>query len=176
MILLPLIMTFLLAEPSAATAGDWFKDYAWVLILLFVTNGLQFLASRRKTNSDVNKLDAETIKTLIGTIREVQKSNDELYQQFEPMRVQARLLEDKLEEAEDKLKKCVERHADCGECHDTLVHAIDSLIELQDVLKQVEGAQVLILDIRNLVAHLRRVTRKTQQIHTTESEEGATTE
>lgn len=86
-ILPPLVFLFQSSPPTVAIdPANWFERYGWAILAILLTNGFQFFLNRKKTGSETNKLDAETIGSLILTIHKIQDTNDSLYGKVQYLR------------------------------------------------------------------------------------------
>lgn len=133
------------------------------IILLLIGNLLQFLMTRGKTASERGKLDAEAVASFTKTIKEIQETNDSLFDKMGMIRAKLMQVEDELEHAKDELQECLDKKAPCDECQEALIHAIDGLSEIHDFLKKIEGAEVLIMDTKTLIRELKKKVVKREQ-------------
>lgn len=95
-VLLFLLLTtiFLQNAPNAtAAAENWLEKNLWALVLIIATNLIQFLISRKKTTSEIGKLDAETQSALIKNVHEIQQANYKLWNELLEMRKFVHLLD-----------------------------------------------------------------------------------
>ncbi len=156
---LPQILLWLYQAEQIAKASEKSVVETWgmpAILLLLIGNVMQFLIGRGKMKSEVSKLDAETINSLIKSVGEIQDKNQTLFNGLQTSRDEARKLEEKLDHAEKELEACQDKKASCQDCRDALSETIDALTELGELLKKLAGTELLALDVKNLMTNLRR--------------------
>lgn len=163
LITFPLII-FLFENPSGVvSATDWFEKYGWAIILLIVTNSVNYYFSRPKTDSDISKNFADTIKTYLQTIKEIQETNQTLFAKVqaaqdasESQRDRADELEEMLEQTKKELEKCLNGQSSCADCLDVLRRSESAFNEVETFLSGVEQAAPLLMEIRLLSEKISR--------------------
>jgi chromosome segregation ATPase len=112
----------------------------WPAIVIAVggllLNLVQYISNRRKSSSEVSHLDAQTLKTYIDAIKEIQSVNDSLYTRMGSLRAQLEQLEADLEDSREEhrnhLASCVKRDEECEECQ---MHLRTIAVALKDTTK-----------------------------------------
>lgn len=148
MIIIPTMTTLLLfAEESSQTA-------IWVAVIGLIAsvlgNVVQFLQARRKSESETASLDAQTLKTYVDTIREIQTTNNTLYQSMTVLRDRAETLEAELEESQRHLEECKKENANCAECREYLTTVAQTIADLDKFLEGLTDADESVTKIREI--------------------------
>lgn len=164
--ILPLIIfLFLQAE---AVEGITAEKVLIGLLFLIVSNGVTFFITRNKNQADVNKLIAETIKSHIDSIKEINEINDDLlsktttaYDEVEKWRKEHRGASRLLEQTQEELADCLE-NKDCHECDEVLQRAYNALEQVKELIQDNPEAAELLTEIGKLSAKIARRKVKTE--------------
>lgn len=126
-------ITFLLQVQQQAVAAEsnWFKDYGWAVILLLLTNGIQFAINFRQNRSASRKTDADTIQLLLKSIDELRNGNDKLYEKMQGIRRGA----DKLERERDDRKELADDGIELLNEATLLLPVTNDTVKLRDKIK-----------------------------------------
>lgn len=121
-----------------------------VAILSIIGNVVQILMARNKSKSEVSNLDAQTLKSYVDTIKEIQTTNNNLFQTMVSVRDRAEQLETDLEEAREHLQECRKQMDECDDCRETLKSIALALQDIEPFLSSIEIADESVEKIRTI--------------------------
>lgn len=92
-----------------------FKDLIIPVVILIVTNIGTYLATRSKSKSEIGQIDAETLKTYLDIIKDIQENNQSLYEKLQTLRDKVENVDDMLDKAQTDLAITQKQLAACIE-------------------------------------------------------------
>jgi hypothetical protein len=132
------------------TFPEGFEKLYVPVVVAIVTGVITYLLARPKTKSEIGKLDAETVSSFIKTIKEIQETNQQLFEKIQSLRTNQQVVDDLLEKTKDELADCLNRSEDCKGCQQMLEKMVVSLTEIENDLKVLDGTESLSEKVRKL--------------------------
>lgn len=124
-----MLLLFLFQEKPAE--GSW-QFYIWTVVLLVITNAINYYINRPKTESEILKNLNDIIKTNVDIIEKIQKTNEDLFTKFGILQSDSQAkseklleLEEMLELSQNELGACLEKCEPYNECIEVFEHALE---------------------------------------------------
>lgn len=113
-----IFMIFQTTEPVSNTF-TW-KDLIVPIVIVIATNIVTYLATRRKSKSEIGQIDANTLKTYLDIIKDIQDNNQSLYEKLQILREKVESVDEMLDNAQDDLEKVQKQLDDCMQSNEQL--------------------------------------------------------
>jgi septal ring factor EnvC (AmiA/AmiB activator) len=156
------------AAPAVSPAPDSeLTKFLYAVLLAAATAAITYFLTRKKNQADIDKLIAETIRTYVQTINEIQETNQKLFDKIKILREEndkereeAEQVETMLETAKKDLEKCLEEKKPCAEIDDVLNRTVEAFQEIETYLHGITDAAPLLDEIKVLSEKIAETKKK----------------
>ncbi|MBS3914348.1 MAG: hypothetical protein KG003_07610 [Bacteroidetes bacterium] len=158
------LLLFLFQDSSSlSSTQESMIEKIFILVATAAITGVStYLATRRKNEADIQKLVAETIKTYVEAMNQIQQINKELRASIKELMTDVETwhksylkTDELLSEATRGLSDCLDSK-DCPECEELLTEALDSLLQIPPLLKNVPDSEHFASSIIKLSTEISR--------------------
>lgn len=118
-----ILSIFAESTPTVSTWAAW-KDILMPILSAAIGAFFTYLVTRSKNQSEVGKIDAETLKTYLQIIKDIQENNQSLYEKLQVLRAKVDSVDDMLDKAQDDLERVQKELKECMDASDRIDEAV----------------------------------------------------
>lgn len=158
------LLLFFFFQDTKPPSGATIEFYVGSIVILILTNYLNFRFNKPKSESDILKNLSDVIKSTTEALDKLQKSNDDLFGkvsrlQENDFKKSERIeeLQDKLSASEKELYDCLENQKPCNECRIAINHSLSLFEEVREVFQESNSNHPLLNEIARLIENMRNL-------------------
>lgn len=125
-----LFLTIAESDPTnmITTWKDLIVPILVVIIPATVSSIITYFATKSKSKSEIGQIDAETLKTYLQIIKDIQENNQSLYEKLQTLRERVESVDNMLDKAQDDLVRVQKELEDCMEANNNNIESASTNI------------------------------------------------